>query len=103
MNYYPYYIPYTTFPPVAKGGLKSLLGNIKWGSILSGTQKTLNIINQAIPIINQAIPVINNAKTMFKVMKEFKKVDLPQTNQIKQNIQPVIDKKIQNGPVFFQE
>ena len=94
---------YSQFSHLRITVLISLLGNIKWGSILSGTQKTLNIVNQAIPIIKQASPVINNAKTMFKVMKEFKKVDLPQTNQIKQNIQPVIDKKIQNGPVFFQE
>ena len=78
MNYYPYYmgIPYASFSPIAKtGGLKSLLGGIKWSSILSGTQKTLGIVNQAIPIIKQAGPVINNAKTMFRVMNEFKKID----------------------------
>ena len=39
------------------------------------TQKTLNVVNQAIPIIKQAKPVINNVKTMFRIMNEFKKVD----------------------------
>ncbi len=113
MNFYPYYnFPYTSFTQVPKvGGLKYLFGNIKWGSILSGTQKTLNVINQAIPIIKQAGPVINNAKTMFRVMNEFKKVDLPQENIIQNNISNNIDsnntnvetiKKIDNGPVFFQ-
>ena len=117
MNYYPYYtvIPYTTLTPIARGGgLRSLLGGIKWSSILNGTLKTLGIVNQAIPIIKQAGPVINNAKTMFRVMSEFKKVDsVPLTNTVNENKQTEqntndINKsseKInykQNGPVFFQ-
>lgn len=117
MNYYPYYmgIPYSSFSPVTKGGLRSLLGGIKWSSILSGTQKTLGIVNQAIPIIKQAGPVINNAKTMFRVMNEFKKVDSPKPNIVAEqktsqntNIDTT-DQTIntnnvasQNGPVFFQ-
>ena len=113
MNYYRYYtgIPYTTFSPVARGGLRSLFGGIKWSSILSGTQKTLGIVNQAIPIIKQAGPVINNAKTMFRVMNEFKKVDSPQPNVVNEikNNQANQTVKVeannvtkQNGPVFFQ-
>lgn len=111
MNFYPYYnFPYTSFSQIPKaGGLKSLLGNIKWGSILSGTQKTLNVVNQAIPIIKQAGPVINNAKTMFRVMNEFKKVDLPQNNIVEENTnlnnQNTINNNSSinnNGPVFFQ-
>lgn len=114
MNFYPYYnFPYTSFSQVPKvGGLKSLFGGIKWSSILSGTQKTLNVINQAIPIIKQAGPVINNAKTMFRVMNEFNKVDLPQNNTSKNNVVvetdinkekiEKIEKVENNGPVFFQ-
>lgn len=118
MNFYPYYnFPYTSFTQVPKvGGLKSLLGGIKWSSILSGTQKTLNVVNQAIPIIKQAGPVINNAKTMFRVMNEFKKVDNPQENIVQNNISNITvpndivsndtnvetAKKVDNGPVFFQ-
>lgn len=114
MNYYPYYmgVPYTTFTPIAHGGLRSLLGGIKWSSILSGTQKTLGIVNQAIPIIKQAGPVINNAKTMFRVMNEFKKVDSQpiannnnnKTEQNKNNVNKNVNNNIthQNGPVFFQ-
>ena len=111
MNFYPYYnFPYTSFTQVPKvGSLKSLFGNIKWSSILSGAQKTLNVVNQAIPIIKQAGPVINNAKTMFRVMNEFKKVDIQQDNIIKDNTTSNIDlntSKTQsiktNGPTFFQ-
>ena len=113
MNYYPYYnFPYTTFTQVPKiGGLKSLFGGIKWSSILSGTQKTLNVVNQAIPIIKQAGPVINNAKTMFRVMNEFKKIDDPSNNvtiennsssKESNNIVNNIEKETTNGPIFFQ-
>ena len=110
MNFYPYYnFPYTSFSQVPKvGGLKSLFGGIKWSSILSGTQKTLNVVNQAIPIIKQVGPVINNARTMFRVMNEFNKVDLPQNNATQNNVVVEIDNKEKiekvenNGPVFFQ-
>lgn len=45
----------------------SLAKGINWSGILDGTQKTLGIINQAIPIIYQVKPIISNAKTMFKI------------------------------------
>ena len=82
MNYYnPYFYSYPYAPigtEIAKTGMFSrLFGGINMSSILSGTQKTLNIVNQTI---------IKNAKTMFKVMNEFKKVDTPSNNsQINEN------------------
>ena len=56
------------------------------------------------------ISVINNAKTMFRVMNEFKKVDLPQPNvvneiknsQTNQTINAEANGTKQNGPIFFQ-
>ena len=70
--------------PVAstsKGLFSKLLGGgLNWGSILNTTQKTLGLVNQAIPVIKQVSPVMKNAKTIFKVMNEFKKVDTPPTN-----------------------
>jgi len=80
----------------AKTGLRGLLGGIKWGSLVDGTQKTLGIINQAIPIVKQARPVLNNARTMFRVMNEFKKTDsyTPIKNETTTNQT--------NGPTFFQ-
>ena len=105
-----YYLPFNTIPyETASTGLLSKIfkNGINWSSILTNTQKTLNIINQAIPVIKQAGPVLNNAKTMFKVMNEFKKVDTPKSK--KQEI--IKEEKIENkketiisnnNPTFFQ-
>ena len=41
--------------------------SINWNSILNNTQRTLGIINQAIPIVYQVRPLINNARTLFRV------------------------------------
>lgn len=91
MNFYnPYFASYPYYSalnPTTMGaatnaasrtGLFSrLFSGINLSSILSGTQKTLNIANQALPLIRQVQPMMHNAKTMFKVMNEFKKVDTP--------------------------
>lgn len=45
------------------GGIKK----INWSNILNNTQKTLNVINQAIPIIYQVKPLVTNAKTLFRI------------------------------------
>lgn len=45
----------------------SMLKNIKWGTLLDGTGKTLGVINQAIPVIYQVKPFFSNAKTLFKI------------------------------------
>ena len=79
MNYYnPYLMSYPYVSGVTNQGLFSrLFGGLNLSSILSGTQKTLNIVNQTIPLVKQAAPIVRNAKTMFKVMNEFKKVETP--------------------------
>lgn len=94
MNYYnPYFGGISYTPSVGnvaasstpRGFLSSLFGGGKLTNFINGTQKTLNIINQAIPLVRQVSPVMKNAKTMFKVMNEFKKVD----NSNKQNNIPI--------------
>ena len=62
-----YYNPYTIPKSIS---LFSWLKRIKWSSLLDGTQKTLGVINQAIPIVNQVKPIMQNAKTMFRIVKE---------------------------------
>lgn len=114
-----FYNPYMSFYPYAsmptKTGLFSnLFKNFNLSSIVSGTQKTLNIINQTIPIVKQVSPVVKNAKTMFKVMNEFKKTDTKEkvttkientssNNYISQNEKQTkaIDTNENNGPTFF--
>ena len=115
MNYYPYFngIPYASASNVTKTGFfKNLFSGLNLSSIINGTQKTLGIVNQAIPLIKQAKPVINNAKTMFRVMNEFKKVDtnVPTINENNLTKETSFETKSDNktptaksnGPVFFQ-
>ena len=60
------------------GGTAALRGasRLNWGTILSNTQKSLGIINQAIPIVYQVKPMIENAKTMFKIASAVKDTDV---------------------------
>ena len=72
----------------------TLLKNIKWGAILDGTSKTLNVINQAIPVVYQVKPIINNAKTMFNIAKIMNE---PQEEVKKETITT----KNNNSPIFY--
>lgn len=116
MNYYnPYFgYPYMSAASPSTGGIFSrLLGQgINWSSLLSGTQKTLGIVNQAIPLVKQVTPVMKNAKTMFKIMNEFKKVDTPASTPNSNNrtntkpedtVSEISTNEIRtnNGPTFF--
>ena len=98
MNYYnPYMGIYPYISTTAKTSLFSSLfknGTFSFSSIINGTQKTLGIINQAIPVIKQVSPVVKNAKTMFKVMNEFKKTDTTKSEDKKSNA--VATKSTQN-------
>ena len=82
MNYYnPYYMmaPMTAARPSLFGMLSRGIGRggLSLGSIINGTQRTLGLVNQAIPVVKQISPVVKNARTMFRVMNEFKKTDTP--------------------------
>ena len=116
MNYGPYMgSPYfSMIPTAARGGFFSrLLSGINIGSIVNNTQKTLGIVNQAIPIIKQVQPVFRNAKTMFKVMNEFKRTDTPVSTVTKKDTEPALEKNVateeikndikmhDNAPTFF--
>lgn len=108
MNFYnPYYFPYQTIAP-RTGLFKGLLSRINFGSILGGTQKTLNTINQVIPLVKQARPMMDNAKTLFRLMSEFNKRDATTTtvNEIKktvpeETVNEVALESNSNGPTFF--
>ena len=107
MNFYnPYFytMPYTNLP-IRTGIFSRLFRNgFNFNSILSGTQKTLNFINQAIPAIRNVSPVVKNAKTMFKVMSEFKKNDsnnIINKKNLAENKQENLNNKKNNVPTFF--
>ena len=113
MNYYnPYYYMVPTVSSSLGRGLFSgtLRRGINWSSILNGAQRTLGLVNQAIPLVKQAAPMMRNAKTMFKVMNEFKKVDTPINNSNNRSDSVINDNSIPNesaqfvsnsGPTFF--
>ena len=107
MNYYnPYYfIPMSRMArPSLFGVLRNSFRGINFGGILNGTQRTLNIINQAIPIVKQVRPVMKNARTMFNVINQFKKVDEPnnleKTNNKNAHTNSIDNSKV-NKPSFF--
>ena len=84
MNYNRMFIPNMVHPPMMHypglfapnpsiftriaNGLKK----INLAKIMSGTSKTLNVMNQAIPLIRQAKPMIHNVKSMMELAKAFK-------------------------------
>ena len=112
MNFFnPYYysLPQMAAPRLgALGRIASSARGLNIGSIVNGTQKTLNIINQAIPIIKEASPMMRNAKTMFKIANEFKKVDAPAPSKNINAVNSATEKQTNNeqvvsesGPTFF--
>lgn len=76
--------------PGQNTSILSLLKNIKWGTILDGTSKTLNVINQAIPVVYQVKPIIDNAKTMFKVV-----------SIMNEPVETKKEEKTNNSPIFY--
>ncbi len=93
--YYNNFFPYQNSNSLIKKGLGlSNFHKINWTNILNNTQKTLNVINQAIPVYYQVKPIIGNAKTMFRMVNALKN----DNEEIKDNS---IKKETGNGPVFF--
>ena len=68
------------FSPYSTYGLGAAKTGINWSSLLSNTQKTLGIINQAIPAFYQIKPIFSNMKTMFRVVNEINKDDTQRNN-----------------------
>ena len=86
--YYNGFFPYKNTNNFGLPGLRK----INWLNILTNTQKTLNVINQAIPIYYQIKPIWGNAKTMFRMV-----------NALKEDGNSSLDTKKEpnEGPVFY--
>ena len=100
---------FNIFPAYKSSSLLSSLINLKnkinVGAILTNAQKTLNVVNQAIPLVYQVKPIVNNAKTIFKVIGAVKN-DKTTTNNEKK--EPLVESKNSqtnivntNSPNFF--
>lgn len=94
------YMPLRALAPAAKK-------TFDWAALLTNTQKTLNIVNQAIPIVYQAKPIVKNARTMFKVASAFTKSGNSNTINTNNNVnqttyeKPNDDIYEENQPSFF--
>lgn len=96
-----------------QGLFSSLRGKFNWSNLLNNTQKTLNIINQAIPVFYQIKPIWNNTKTVFKIMGAIKEdnntnptnntsTNYRSNNQAKTNNAPINNTEVNdNTPNFF--
>lgn len=84
-----------------KFGLLSSLKNINWSTFLGNAQKTLGVINQAIPIIYQVKPIVNNAKTVFKIANSLKDNNEIVTSKGNVNPNNNITKNETNKPIFY--
>ena len=102
--YYNGFNPYTIPKQSITRNLFGGISKINWGTLLNNTQKTLNVINQAIPVYYQMKPIYNNAKTMFRLIGSFNDKSLNNnvsSNNIKPTDQNDNKKNISNKPIFF--
>ena len=88
-----------------RGGFLKGLSNIKWGDVLNNTQKTLNVINQAIPVYYQIKPIFNNVKSFGRLINDFNEEDTPNNlskneNNLNNN-QTIKKENSSNAPTFF--
>ena len=124
-NYYPYMnmtmnIPRgMTMNPYTQGGaingvsnairprgILRGLSNIKWGDVLNNTQKTLNVINQAIPVYYQVKPIFNNVKSLGRLISAFNEDDASRNDKNNYsnndtNNQLIEKENSSNSPTFF--
>lgn len=79
-------------PAPTSGGLLNLIKGLNIPGILDGTQKTLSVINQAIPVIYQVKPLVNNIGTIFKIRNIMNEPDNKSDNKKTTS---------NNSPIFF--
>jgi len=108
----PYYNPYMSnmnyMNPSMMGirpkpSLFKGISNIKWGDVLNNTQKTLNVINQAIPVYYQVKPIFTNIKSFGRLMSAFNEEDNTKSSNITKTDEILTEtkKENKNSPTFF--
>ena len=53
------------------GRIANGVRSFNWSGLLTNANKTLNVVNQAIPLVRQAGPMVNNMRSMLKIAKVF--------------------------------
>ena len=85
--------------------LNSLLKGANIIKIVSSLNKTLNVINKAIPMYEQIKPLINNFGGIFDIISKINSVDKKDENPDNKNLEIITNKKKvsnYNLPTFFQ-
>lgn len=90
----PYMMPSMAIPAsnaaalgsAAKAG-SSIFSKINLSSLLSNAQKTLGVVNQAIPLYYQVKPIFKNLKALGKIGKEFTKINGNNNQNSNENVQ----------------
>lgn len=90
--------PYSYSGLLGKG--LSLTKSINWTALLDGTQKTLGVINQAIPIVYQVKPILGNAKTLFKIANVMNE-PISENNIESPSVTTTPTIKNNNSPIFY--
>lgn len=70
---------------------------LNWSSFLNNAERTMNVINQAIPIYNQVKPMFRNMGTVFKVIGELNSAPAASTVSSASSIAS----SAAQGPQFF--
>lgn len=96
-----YNTPYVR--PSLFGRLFGATKTFNFSSFLDGTQKTLGVINQAIPIFYQVKPMFQNAKTMFKIADEIRKPtnNSYETSNNLNSVNTAKNNTTENKPIFY--
>ena len=80
------------------GRITQGLRSFNWSRLLSGANKTLNVMNQTIPLVRQAKPMVNNVKNMLNLAKAFKNETDNNNSHSNGNINDtIIDNRSKNG------
>lgn len=85
-------------PAPTTGGLLNLIKGLNISGILDGTQKTLSVINQAIPVIYQVKPLVSNIGTLLKIKNIMNEPASNTTNLVKKDTN---NSSSNNSPIFF--
>ena len=72
-----------------------IIKNLSLSSILSGLDKTLNVVNQVIPMYQKIRPLLDNSKDLLNIINSI-------NNTHKEEDTNVIKKVDNNLPTFFQ-
>ena len=75
--------------------------HFSWNNILNNTQRTLGIINQAIPLIYQVRPLVTNARTLFRVANAINEKDEISNEESLNYTNSYKEEKDSNGPIFY--